>query len=288
MRKRARIAFLLCAPALVAASILASCGLDVTGVGPTADGAAPDTLVPEAHLPPVEDAETDAGIDGDAGPPKGCPNGRGPAMVVVDGGFCIDVTEVTNAQYDTFLAATDGGSVEAGIPKAWPSSFCATQQKTFARGGSKDSGPPGFPVALVSWCDAFAFCDWAGKRLCGGVSPTRDAGSGEWYQACSGFGATTYGYGNVYDASACNSDSPGTALPGSHPHCEAGVGEGIVDLVGNVFEHIDSCTPARDACYAVGGDFAYKANATCSVALQSTPTVVDTALGFRCCSDLTP
>src|SRR5215467_12124942 len=112
MRKRARIAFLLCAPALVAASVLASCGLDETGAALPPAEAGPGEPLPEAHLPPVEDAEVDGGgPDAEAGPPKGCPKGgRGPAMVVVDAAaaFCIDVTEVTNAQYDAFLAATDG------------------------------------------------------------------------------------------------------------------------------------------------------------------------------------
>src|SRR5689334_12145134 len=53
------------------------------------------------------DANASVATAGDAaeGGGDGCPSGRGPAMLRIDvaAPFCIDTTEVTRAQYKTFL-----------------------------------------------------------------------------------------------------------------------------------------------------------------------------------------
>src|SRR5215472_5996844 len=71
------------------------------------------------------DAGADAGgssLDGAVGTSAdGCPAGPGPAMVLTDT-FCVDSTEVTNAQYAQFLSA--GWNVSNQPPRcAWNTSF---------------------------------------------------------------------------------------------------------------------------------------------------------------------
>src|SRR4051794_9023397 len=52
-------------------------------------------------------AKVDAATEQDAileKDPQGCPTGRGPTMVRIGAGdYCIDSTEVTQAEYDAFL-----------------------------------------------------------------------------------------------------------------------------------------------------------------------------------------
>jgi formylglycine-generating enzyme required for sulfatase activity len=204
-------------------------------------------------------------------------------MVLVDAGalvFCIDATEVTNAAYDAFLAATDGGSpsaLDAGAPDG-----CAGNV-TFARFGA-GVDPPTFPAARIDWCDAYAFCRWAGKRLCG-KTVQGDAATGEWFAACSKAGTRRFPYGDAYDASACNDNaSVATKAVGSSPGCEGGVA-GLVDMNGNVAELIDDCGPA--GCSAMGGYYFAPAvpAAGCAASTVYTKATVDPGLGFRCCGD---
>jgi hypothetical protein len=125
---------------------------------------------PEMDSSPLPEASTIPRPDGSIVekdvdvPAPTCPTAHG-GMVIVDAGglsFCIDSTEVTNAEYDTFLSATDGGSVEAGIFDGGLADGCDSNL-TFAR---ITADPATFPVDQVDWCDAYAFCKWAGKRLC--------------------------------------------------------------------------------------------------------------------------
>jgi hypothetical protein len=297
-RRPATLALAAALASLLPAALAWSCGLDVSGTQPPREldsGASPGD---DAHLPPPGDANfpdgaPDANADADAGPP--CPTGRGPTMVLVQPGpdagdagvagpFCIDSTEVTNAQYDEFLAATDGGSVDAGAPATWPTD-CRLGTPSFARAMEPSAGSGNVPVVYLSWCSAYAFCAWSGKRLCGDIPPSRIPDAGEWYTACSSFGTRTYPYGTAYQSSTCNDNTAGPSPAGAFAGCEGGV-PGVVDMAGNVFEYIDSCTPTRDTCRAVGGDYAYGSSATCTVSYDTSPIAQQGgAVGFRCCAD---
>ena len=93
------------------------------------------------------------------------------------GSFCVDTTQVTGAEYTVFLAAAHPG------PPPLPDG-CAPHPDFHP--GSGWSGSMTDPVTFVDWCDAAAYCAWAGKRLCGklGGGSLSGESDGEWSVAC--------------------------------------------------------------------------------------------------------
>ena len=191
----------------------------------------------------------------DAGP---CP-GKGATMVpvvtTIGTTYCIDSTEVTQAQYSAFLFDT------RGVVKDPPSKCTSKADLTPATGGGclgkyEPAGKGAYPVVCVDWCDAWSYCHWAGKRLCGPIAGEESKGrAGEWVGACSSNGSRVYPYGDVYVSGTCNdSNATGTTRPaGSMPGCVGG-SRGLFDMSGNVNEWIDKCE-ADDACEARGGNY---------------------------------
>jgi formylglycine-generating enzyme required for sulfatase activity len=187
----------------------------------------------------------------------------GPRLAAI-GGFCIDSTEVTNAQYAQFFAAK-GSDTSGQIPA------CSLNQ-TY-KPSANWPGPANqlsLPVALVDWCDAYAYCKWAGKRLCGkiggGPNPYTayaDPAFSQWFHACSNAGRNPFPYDGTYRPEACNGfngpngchHDPGVpagtcalAPVGSYSQCQGVRGfAGVFDLSGNAFEWEDSCAPTK-AC----------------------------------------
>ena len=198
------------------------------------------------------------------------------------GAYCIDRTEVTIADYSAFFLATggDGGVLPAG---------CTNPVTT-----APAIKPGSFPRGDVSWCAAWAYCKWAGKRLCGkvgGGTLTRgtsgDSILAEWYRACSNGGFTKYPYGDNYVPGRCNdnaSDAGGFAPVGSFPACATEAG--VLDLVGNINEWVDACDdPAASPsqCTIIGGAAGF-AKPDCTPD-QSQPRDYTTSdVGFRCCA----
>jgi formylglycine-generating enzyme required for sulfatase activity len=148
----------------------------------------------------------------------------------------------------------------------------------------------------VDWCDAYAYCQWAGKRLCGrigggplGFDEIADATQSQWHRACSAGGTQPYPYGDVYDRDACNGveRGAGDALPvGQLADCEGGY-PGIFDLSGNIWEWEDACDGFDGAsnCRMRGGSFNDVAfGLRCSA--DPIPGRLSHAndLGFRCCA----
>jgi formylglycine-generating enzyme len=202
-----------------------------------------------------------AGTGGSAGNGD-CKARVGPALVDV-GDFCIDTTEVTYALYQIFLDDIEGTTPEQPTACSWNDSFVPAT--LLANGESTN-----LPVRGVDWCDAYVFCAWSGKRLCGrpgGGPASYDEPSYEeesqWYSACSAGGVNFFPYGDAYDEQACNGGDYGDAemgpLPvGSVTTCSGGY-PGIYDMSGNVWEWEDSCnasTGEMDLCRARGGAFA--------------------------------
>lgn len=246
-------------------------------------------------------ANGDATLDAGDAASDACPAGRGPSMARVKdayGTFCIDTTEVTNAQFNTFLA-------DATRPT--PPAVCA-YRTTYG-------GPPrpanAIPVTDVDWCEAWMFCAWSGKRLCGSRNGTRindfpvanDTKVSEWYAACSHTGNTRYPYGDVAAAPRCNGcdrankcgADAGLAdlVPVATLACEGGY-PGLFDMAGNVGEWEDNCEPKPGAeqqatCPPRGGDRTVSsADLKCALTEVSTSSERGSrsaVTGIRCCAN---
>lgn len=227
-----------------------------------------------------------------------CEGREGPEPVNIQGLFCIDSTEVTNAQYLEFLGQADGieqpaecswnvtaegaGDFEPGIDHLWPPAEAALD----------------LPVGGVDWCDAWSYCEWAGKRLCSRVdgSPPTFADysttNNELFYACSRGGERDYPYGDTFDPAACvtvDRDAPEPV--GSFMGCEGGF-EGLYDLSGNVGEWQAGCdgrAGGTDSCRL--GSFGVARERTadawrCDTAYSMFRQTITNAIGIRCCSDV--
>jgi len=165
--------------------------------------------------------------------------------------FWIDQTEVTNAQFARFVQETGyvtyaeqkgGAYVYEGEGK-W--NELAGANWHFPRGTECEHEEFEVqPVVQVSWDDAKAYCEWAGRRL-----PTE----AEWEKAARGTDGRTYPWGNEAPTgnllNVCDSNCPlqwadgntddgheFTAPVGSYP---AGASPyGALDMAGNVWEWV--------------------------------------------------
>ncbi|WP_394837679.1 formylglycine-generating enzyme family protein [Pendulispora rubella] len=233
----------------------------------------------------------------DADATDACPSERGPVMARV-GSYCIDTTEVTNAQYAPFLTEVLANPAIARQPAntcSWNTDF------NVYTAGYPDprTGSPDDPVRGVDWCDAYAFCQWAHKRLCGSLggeaSGYGDFASpqNEWYLACSSSGKYTYTFGKTFDSRACN--GAGTA-DGSvqrvkafaRCHSPDPTFAPLYDMTGNVLEWENSCASAAvdSKCLTRGGWFRSPEPASLACDKNGERDRNDAAqgVGIRCCS----
>jgi len=228
----------------------------------------------------------------------GCPSKAGPTMLR-SGNYCIDSHEVSNQQYGDFLAA-------GAIDPASQASYCAFNESfTPSIDWNKAlAEQPQHPVRWIDWCDASAYCRWAGKRLCRGLDgkpgDTKDWARInevlEWHAACSAHDSQQYPYGDDYEPNACNGADYGvadTVAVGSAPTCQGAL-PGLYDMSGNVSEWVDACSNsnnANDQCFIGGGSFrshcdtefeganALRCQLPCAAARQA--RFID--VGVRCC-----
>jgi formylglycine-generating enzyme required for sulfatase activity len=165
-------------------------------------------------------------------------------------------------------------------------------------------GPTNQALKRVNWCDAYMYCAWAGKRLCGNADggPAdykgwADPNASQWFKACShnNDGAHVYPYGLTYDPRACNGADydAGVPLP-SLSTCHGGYA-GLFDMSGNVVEWEDSCQPtapdasdqtgASDSCRIRGGSFlTNEQELRCDLGVATGRNNGGLDNGFRCCS----
>lgn len=200
-----------------------------------------------------------------------CPKSlHGPALVKIptpSGGImCVDATEVTQAQYAEFLAAKAGDP--SGQRPECALNLYFDPPEGCLRNVPVPSNPDAHPQECVDWCDAAAFCEWSGKRLCGHIdqgavawADGSDATKDQWFNACSSGGKNTFPYGSTCDAKACNWDRDFSVEVGSLTSCQAEPPyAGVFDLSGNAGEWEDSCTGyenLRDSCRVRGGNNVY-------------------------------
>ncbi len=184
--------------------------------------------------------------------------------------YKIDVYEVTNGEFAKF-------QVE--------SSYKAQGDwQSYYKIGRED-----YPVANVTWSDAKAYCEWAGKRL-----PTE----AEWEKAARGTTSTRYPWGDVFDWTKANTNEHGvrdTLEVGSLPEDKSPYGS--YDMFGNVQEWTaDDLKPypgaklddvykrklkvIRGASYAMKGESMYLFSRTAA------PAEAQWGIGFRCVQDV--
>jgi sulfatase modifying factor 1 len=266
-----------------------------------ADVSAPIDAPPDT--PPPDLAPDVASVDP-------CASREGPAMIKAPAPvpYCIDSTEVTNAQYNRFLDATGGGSETGGQGArcGWNATFAPSTSSGPAL--NLDPARAKRAVVGVDWCDAFAFCRWAGKRLCGSIaklpSPNYAAASdvvdGQWMYACTGGGRYMYPYKSDTFMKVCNTEHATADIlfvedVHSREKCQGGF-DGIYDMSGNVDEWVDACDPktgngSSDDCAVVGQslfrDKMPDVDFTCTGSVYAATRVErHQTLGFRCCADL--
>ena len=246
----------------------------------------------------VKDLRPNAGggsASGEVGGSSACPADMIP-IHHTESSFCIDRTEVTRSHYVAFLQAVD--SSVANVDQ--PSDECHENLSLTPAGSGQCpedfNGEPDVPVSCVDWCDAYAYCAWAEKRLCGSISDGaalsfNNRVDGEWNFACTAGLTQDFPYGDDYMECACNSSQNGCganraaiAPVGTFPDCEGGF-DGIFDMLGNAGEWINSCN-SEDNCLVRGGGPRSNTQSGCTFDNNMTARQhLDRDIGFRCCAD---
>jgi formylglycine-generating enzyme required for sulfatase activity len=140
--------------------------------------------------------------------------------------FYIDQTPVTNAEYKRFLDAHP----ERPVPFLGDDLAAAFNWDKVTR--LYPAGREQYPVVLVTWQDAAAYCAWAGKRL---------PSEAEWEKAARGTDGRIWPWGNQWDPTRLNSveGHKGDLVPagqypaGSSPY-------GALDMTGNIWQWTSS------------------------------------------------
>jgi formylglycine-generating enzyme len=128
-----------------------------------------------------------------------------PQRKIFISGFLIDRNEVTNTQYSNFIKSSGHRS-----------------QGPWKRGYGK--GQDQFPVRFITWHDASAYAEWAGKRL-----PTE----AEWEKAARGLKGFKYPWGNSW-----NQDNINSTINAVNLSSKVQTPFGALNMAGNVWEWV--------------------------------------------------
>jgi formylglycine-generating enzyme len=236
---------------------------------------------------------------------------RGPVMAHVtraDGtAFWIDETEVTRAEYADFLHAhvtpqrTPVCPYEGARDGASGSAPFAPDPACLAGGdGGRDANTDELPVNCVDYCDAAAFCAWAGDlSLCADHANQRTPSvhENDFVQACEGTGTPqSFGCRNTPGQSDCQSGCNGREAGYGAPRPVGGLAacwansddpdHRIYDLSGNVSEWVEDCSDTRH-CKIAGGDYdSLPEEMMCTSGYPDlSPDAAYPTVGFRCCAE---
>jgi sulfatase modifying factor 1 len=208
-------------------------------------------------------------------------------------GFQLMRTEVTNARFAAFVAATGHrtDAERAGWGYVWSDRWRRVAGANWRRpfGPASDiAGGEEHPVVQVSAADAQAFCAWAGLRL-----PSEE----EWEYAARGTDGRRYPWGNAPPeengrranfgtVACCAADAADgylkTAPVGRFPHGASPFG--LLDMAGNVWEWTASAYPGRPGEVALRGG-GWGNNPYClrvSYRHGNPPDIGLDMVGFRC------
>ncbi len=142
--------------------------------------------------------------------------------------FYIDRWPVTNAEFKVF--ADDTGYTVPNYDVSW----CDTEAYNWdPESKMYPEGKADHPVVLVSWEDAMAYAAWAGKRL-----PTE----AEWERVARGLNGWRYPWGKEFMFGFCNCKETdvGETTPVGYFSPNGDTPEGVMDMVGNVWEWVNS------------------------------------------------
>ena len=230
----------------------------------------------------------------------------GPHMALIStstgAAYCIDETEVRVGDYIAFLASNPSLDL---VPKG----VCSFKKSFTPEGSWPLVGRDDYPITLVDWCDAAAYCAYAGKHLCGNVGGGSNAYADyakpvdEWHYACTSGGRYTFPYGSAFDPLACvgiefdgvSGFQPATDAPhpvGAAARCHSAdpLFSALLDMAGNVSEWEDSCSStsgAADYCHLRGDSYreGNQSNMVCGSAPRVTRAYRAGYIGFRCCME---
>ena len=172
-----------------------------------------------------------------------------PAHTVYLDAYWIDQTEITNAMYSAFVADTGYQTDAQKGDWGWAYTGDDTWEKVKGADWQHPQGPRSaidemddHPAAQMSWNDAAAYCEWAGRHL-----PTE----AQWEKAARGTEGMKYPWGNqdaagnllnfadsslgtVWANGNVDDEYRFTAPAGSYP--DGGSPYGALDMAGNVWE----------------------------------------------------
>ena len=185
-----------------------------------------------------------------------------PQRLVEVPGFCIDQYEVTNAEYARFIKQTGWAP-----PEHW--------ERTDPPVGKED-----YPVVNVTYDDAEAYANWAGKKL-----PTRE----QWMRAFRGDRDWLFPWGDDYDAGRANVKDnrkyPSTSPVADTPRDKSPFG--VYNMVGNASEFVRGTQRRTGQSWRVGKGAEYRTygylfGISTGEMFYRPLDHKDSGLGFRC------
>jgi formylglycine-generating enzyme required for sulfatase activity len=242
-----------------------------------------------------------ATADAAAGPDEAAPSACAEGMALVDTTYCPKPmlrclkSEYNKPNHITICHAFAPGQACPGGTRR--QRFCIDRYEYPNQEGAH-------PPVMVSWYDAEAACEAAGKRLCW---------QSEWESACEGPEKLPFPYGLERDPKQCNIDNPyvkphldlvysskpevenaellrldQSAASGERKGCVSGFG--VHDLTGNVDEWVLSEENKGKSQWAglKGGAWGHVRNACRPMTTSHPPEFTYYFISFRCCANAAP